>query len=135
MIREYNKNDINFINNSLNNFEKNLTVDSIFSNPFSNILVYQLGENPIAYIVFSRYYERIEIDYIYVVQSQRKKGFGSKLIDYVINKNSDTKNITLEVNVNNTSAINLYKKMGFQIVAIREKYYKDGTSAYLMERK
>ena len=44
---------------------------------------------------------------------------------------SNVINITLEVNINNIGAINLYLKNGFKVVSKREKYY-DGTDAYLM---
>ena len=43
------------------------------------------------------------------------------------------KKITLEVNINNTIALNLYKKFNFKEVAIRKGYY-NGIDAILMER-
>ena len=39
--------------------------------------------------------------------------------------------ITLEVNVDNTPAIKLYEKFGFEIVNTRKKYFNDKDS-YLM---
>ena len=41
-------------------------------------------------------------------------------------------NITLEVRVSNTVAINLYKSCGFEIAATRKRYYENGEDAYLM---
>jgi len=43
-------------------------------------------------------------------------------------------NITLEVNKENTIAINLYKSYGFIEVGIRKGYY-NGVDGILMERK
>ncbi len=86
----------------------------------------------IGFIGYSVYYERSEIDYLYVIEEYRNKGYASKLLEHVINKGLH--NITLEVSEDNISAINLYKKFGFEIVSKREKYY-NGKDAYLMLRK
>lgn len=40
--------------------------------------------------------------------------------------------ITLEVNVNNIPAINLYKKYNFKEVGLRKKYYKNTDDALIM---
>jgi ribosomal-protein-alanine N-acetyltransferase len=41
----------------------------------------------------------------------------------------------LEVRVSNTAAINLYRKLGFEIVSQIPFYYMDGEHAYLMKAK
>ncbi|MBY9012377.1 MAG: GNAT family N-acetyltransferase [Candidatus Lokiarchaeota archaeon] len=41
----------------------------------------------------------------------------------------------LEVRVRNYSAINLYKKFNYSTRSIKEKYYRDGESAYFMTLK
>ena len=133
MIAEYNKNDLGFIESRLSEFQNNISLESILLNPFTKIYIYKESKN-IGFIIYSKYYERIEIDYIFVEQEFRKKGIASKLINYIINENKDIQNITLEVSVHNEPAINLYKKSGFKVVATREKYY-NGIDAYLMERK
>ena len=135
MIHEYNNNNIEFINESLKKINNNINLNNIISNPFLKIYVYELGKQKYGFIAFSKYYERLEIDYIFVKEEYRKMGIGSKLLEFIINENSDIENITLEVKINNEAAIKLYKKMNFEIVATREKYYEDGLSAYLMERK
>ena len=50
------------------------------------------------------------------------------LLDYIINycKNINISQINLEVNSNNTIAINLYKKFGFKQVGLRKNYYSNG---------
>lgn len=92
---------------------------------------YMIIDN-VAFIGYSIYFERAEIDYLYVKEEYRNKGYASKLVDYVIKQNFE--NITLEVNKKNVPAINLYKKFNFEIVAERKQYYK-GEDAYLMMRK
>ncbi len=132
MVRYYNKEDYSFLENVLKEFNTNL--DSIKTNPFSKILVYDDGIKK-GVLIFSIYYDRAELDYIYVYSEFRKNGIASKLMEFMIKECNSVKNITLEVNVNNESATKLYKKFNFDIVASREKYYNNGNSAYLMERK
>ena len=42
------------------------------------------------------------------------------------------KHITLEVASQNTIAIHLYEKMGFQKISIRKNYYRNGDDAIIM---
>ena len=135
MIREYSEFDIDFLRENLINFEQNISFENIISNPFTKVYIYENNSRKMGFIVSSKYYERMEIDYIFVLEEYRNNGVASKLITYIIDNNPEIENITLEVNINNKPAINLYQKMGFSIVAVREKYYTDGTDAYLMERK
>ena len=92
--------------------------------------------NIIGFINYYDLYERFEISYIEVVEEYRNNHIGSLMLEHLINigKDKNIINITLEVNVNNTFAIKLYKKYHFNVVAKREKYY-DGEDGYLMERK
>ncbi|EKU92726.1 ribosomal protein S18-alanine N-acetyltransferase [Bacteroides oleiciplenus] len=66
----------------------------------------------------------------------RGKGVGQLLIERAVAvayKKSLGK-ITLEVNVSNFSAIQLYEKNGFECVGIRKNYYHDGTDAHYMQK-
>jgi len=132
MIRFYNDSDCDSVNVILSSFGCNIDLNS---NPFYKCLVYE--ENGIlGVIVFEEIYGRIELDYIIVDDNYRRLGIASKLMDYLVYyaKNNSVSNITLEVNENNTSAINLYKKYKFKLVSRRENYYKDN-DAILMIRK
>lgn len=117
--------DINYINN-LSNYKVTL-------NPFNKVIGYYINDTLVGFLDYSVMYEKIEINYIFVINEYRRKSIAYKLIKYVVD-NYDFENITLEVNVNNVSAINLYKKLGFKIIGIRKKYY-DGIDGYLMEVK
>ena len=59
------------------------------------------------------------------------------MLEEIINiaKNKNMKSITLEVNVNNNIAINLYKKYGFKEVGIRPKYYNNTDDAIIMTKE
>lgn len=52
-----------------------------------------------------------------------------------ISKERQLKDITLEVNINNIPAINLYKKYGFEKVGVRKKYYNNLEDALIMTKK
>ena len=132
MIRLYKDSDYESVNRLLSSFDSNIDLNS---NPFYNCLVYD-EEEILGVIVFEEIYGRIELDYIIVDNNYRRLGIASKLMEYLVNyaKNNSVSNITLEVNENNTSALNLYKKYKFEMVSRRENYYKDN-DAILMIRK
>ena len=90
-------------------------------NPYLKIKGYYINDNIVGVIVYEDIFNRFEIDYIVVDSQYRRQGIASKLLESVINLNPE--NITLEVREDNISAINLYKKYGFEIVSKREKYY------------
>ena len=74
---------------------------------------------------------------IAVMPEHRGKGIGYTLMKEAM-KNMEkynAKECFLEVRVSNQPAINLYKKLGFQIVKTIRHYYMDGEDAYLMARK
>lgn len=123
MIKEVN--DITYLN-SLSDYKVTL-------NPFNKIIGYYINDLLVAFLDYSVMYEKIEINYIFVVNEYRRKNIAYNLIKYIID-NYKFDNITLEVNINNINAINLYKKLGFKVISIRKNYY-DGIDGYLMEVK
>ena len=127
MIRELELKDLDEVNLLLKTFNYKITEDS-FNNPFFKSLVYY--EDVIkGVIVYDFLYDRVEIEYIYVLDDYKKLGIGTKLLKEIEKLN--IKNITLEVKESNKIAINFYKKNGFKIVAIRENYYRN-ENGYLM---
>ncbi|MCI8273689.1 MAG: ribosomal protein S18-alanine N-acetyltransferase [Clostridia bacterium] len=73
---------------------------------------------------------------IVVKKSYRGKGIGGELLDSLIDLcgELDIKSITLEVNVSNIPAINLYTKFGFKNMGIRKKYYNNSQDAIIMTK-
>lgn len=68
----------------------------------------------------------------------QNKGYGSFLLNQTILKIKEfekVKKIILNVNINNSSAIKLYEKIGFRIIQKINNYYQLRDSAYLMELK
>lgn len=98
--------------------------------------------NILGFITVQSILSDIEILNICVDIEHRKKGIGQLLIKHIINlafQNSFS-TIFLEVNVNNIHAIELYKKVGFQIISTRKGYYfnkltNNKEDAYIMNFK
>ena len=63
---------------------------------------------------------------------RQKEGIGGILLKDFLNDLENISTVFLEVKKSNFSAINLYKKNGFKVRGERKKYYKDGSSALLM---
>ena len=62
-------------------------------------------------------------------------GLGNVIVEQLVKeaKENNISSMTLEVRVNNISAINLYKKYGFIEEAVRKNYYQDtGEDAIIM---
>lgn len=105
-------------------------------NIFTKGYIFLENNAPIGFILYDLIYDRAELNYIYVDDSYRNHRIASKMMDAMIKECSDCNlsNITLEVNVNNSAAISLYKKYKFEICALRKGYY-NGQDGYLMIRK
>lgn len=106
------------------------------TNPFKIIYCFKEKRNIIGFIEISHIYDRIEIDYIYVLKEYRNKNIASSLIEKIITYGVENKvqNITLEVKVDNKPAVNLYKKYKFTECAIRKGYY-NGIDGILMKKE
>lgn len=130
MIIELTKENLAELNNSIvdiGNLKQELE-----SNPFAKVLLYKEQGQIIGYLYYSDIYDRAEINQIEIATIHRNCGKASNLLQKMIE--AVDKSITLEVSVENTNALNLYKKFGFQKKAIRKGYYH-GIDAILMERK
>lgn len=124
--------DIELINSFLKYF--NTEIKEI--NEFSNYYIYNDDNNIIGFLDFSFIYDRIELNYIYVLKKYRGKEIASKMMKELIKfaKDNNCLNITLEVNENNISAIKLYEKYDFKNATIRNNYYGN-ENAILMIRE
>lgn len=116
------------------NFMKNLFLKS--DNPYSRVVVYQKDSKILGAIIYSIIYERAELDQIAVVKSIIRTGIGGKLMEYFLRdvKQNGCEEISLEVFEKNKPAIKLYKKYGFEEVAVRKNYYPNG-DGILMTKK
>ena len=87
--------------------------------------------------VFQVVLDEAQINYFVVNKKFRKKGFGSYLMSYLIDKceKLNLKKLLLEVSQNNVTAERFYSRFDFSTVGKRKNYYKDGSHALLKEKK
>lgn len=73
---------------------------------------------------------------IIVAAQVRRSGLGSTLMETLLAdcEKMELRRLFLEVRESNYPAIALYRKYGFEKVAVREKYYKDGERATVMRK-
>ena len=86
--------------------------------------------------VFQVVLDEAQINYFVVKKKFRKKGFGSYLMSYLINKceKLNLNKLLLEVSLSNVTAESFYSRFDFSTVGIRRNYYRDGSDALLKEK-
>lgn len=131
-IRVYKKEDISTITSLALKLHDNYV---FYLDTYSSCLVLEENGNIIGFISYSIIYDRAEIIDVIIDEKYRDKGYGKKLVSEVITIafSNNCNNITLEVSILNKVAIRLYENMGFEIVGVRKKYYKDN-DGYLMKK-
>ena len=128
MIKEYNS----YPQISVDNFIYKLSKQEFSTDPFLRLLVFEDDNTIKGFLLYSEIYDRLEIDYIYVLEEYRNMGIASKLLEYLFSKYNYS--CSLEVRCDNMNAIKLYKKFNFEIITIRKNYYGN-VDGYLMVRK
>ena len=82
-------------------------------------------------------HDEAQINYFVVNQEFRKRGYGSFLMNYLIElcETLDINKILLEVSQENNAAQKFYDHFNFSTVGLRRNYYKDGSNALLKEKQ
>jgi ribosomal-protein-alanine N-acetyltransferase len=77
--------------------------------------------------------DECELLSIAVEPAERSKGLAKMLMEYCCNElaKRGIKKFFLEARESNVAAISLYKKLGFEKLAERKKYYADGEGAIM----
>jgi len=94
-----------------------------FSFPY--VIVDYRNKRVIGYIIFWHINDNIQISNIAIHPDYRRKGIARLLLQRVINslQKEKVKYITLEVRPSNLTAQSLYRKLGFEIIGVKENYY------------
>ena len=107
----------------------------INENAFSHNYVVEDNNEIIGYVGLWIMYDQSQITTIGVHPNHQRKGVGQMMMNRMVEESISHRCLTmsLEVRVSNEKAISLYKKNGFEIVALRKNYYEDNhEDAYLM---
>ena len=96
-----------------------------------------LANTSIGICVLDVVLDEAQINFFVVNHKYRKKGFGTYLMNYLINecKKLNINKLLLEVSLSNTTAEQFYSRFDFYTVGVRTNYYKDGSDALLKEKK
>ena len=88
-------------------------------------------------IGFSGLKKRGHVVSVAVIPEHRKKGVGEALVSSAMDamRTYNAKQCYLEVRVSNDPAVELYKKLGFEVTRTSQSYYADGEDAYIMTKK
>lgn len=134
IIKCISKDDVDVIEQLMNCFYDRRML--FLNDPFSFLLCIYCDDKLVGYLSYSLIYDRSELNYIIISDKYRNQGYAYALMYYYVDicDRCGCKNITLEVNEHNLSAIKLYTKFNFQVVATRQNYYSDG-DGYLMLRE
>lgn len=79
---------------------------------------------------------RLELLAIAVQERERRKGLGSRLLREIIRlaKNRGADELMLHTGSDNTAAIRLFQKNGFEVVGLRKAFYPRGQDALVMRK-
>ena len=87
--------------------------------------------------VFQIVLDEAQLNYFVINKKFREKGFGSHLMSFLIKKceKLNISRLFLEVSKSNVNAEKFYNRFNFSTVGIRRNYYKNGSDAFLKEKK
>ena len=88
-----------------------------------------------AFAIWQMSGDECELLSIAVEQAERGKGLAKMLMEHCHKElvKLGAKNFFLEVRENNTAAISLYKKLGYEKISERKGYYTNGENATIMK--
>lgn len=137
-ISEMSETDLLFFNGSLQDSFDDFWTFNILKQEFytenTTYIVAKENDDIVGFAGILVIMDEANIMNIVTKKDKRKFGIGTLLLTNLIEiaKNKHLTSITLEVNEHNTPAINLYKKLNFEQVGLRKKYYNNTDSAILM---
>lgn len=117
-----------------NNFVNLFKLEYIIDSKDEDVYGYYDSGNLLGFIHVLKTFECLEIINVVVDSDYRNKGVATKLINYLNDCYDDIEYILLEVNEINSNAINLYNKLGFNVINVRKKYYGND-DALIMRRE
>ena len=137
-LRPYKSSDYAFVYQTENQVFHSMTPSEFSSYYLDNSLIHiemiMNDDAVIGYIVIWLDIDKSQIYSMYIKDKYRRKYYAYQacsLLEKDLIKRG-VKTWTLEVRQSNLSAINLYKKLGFEIVTSRDDYYQDHEDAWLM---
>lgn len=134
MTKEHLKQIENVLEEQFDKFWNANVLDKELENPLSTYIVAIIGGQVVGYAGLWQSLEEGHITNIVTRKDKRGNKIATKMLEELIQmaQNKNLKCVTLEVNVHNDIAINLYKKYNFKEVGRRTKYYNGTDDALIM---
>ncbi len=103
----------------------------------TKIYILEKGREIIGFSLFSidAFSKQVHLLKLVVSTKERNSGLGRTLLadSLKILAQSSIRDCYLEVSVDNLAAVSLYKRLGFQTLVLKKKFYSDGQDAYAMQ--
>ncbi len=95
------------------------------SHPY--VIIHSIEKRIIGYFIYWTLNKEVQISNIAIHPDYRRMGIGETVLRQLLSqlRKNRTKFIFLEVRPSNTAALNLYRKLDFEIVGIRKDYYRN----------
>jgi len=113
-----------------------------FDYSFAKILVFddsfgESGEPPsaVGFLLFWETGDEVQLMRLGVEPHFQGQGIGSMLLNHLVTESDRRRTYTLEVRESNDGARTFYRRLGFNDIAVRQRYYSDGENAILMQRR
>ncbi len=93
---------------------------------------------PVGFACFLTIVDSADLQLITIAPSHRKKGYAEFLLKFALRNllQNGIQKVLLEVRCGNTSALALYHKLGFQVLALRKNMYRNpAEDGFLMTKK
>lgn len=102
----------------------------------NNFIVAEKANEITGYIIAKVKKDLLDFVSLAISEKHQGLGIGTTLMKFIIDhsKACGIKKASLEVKTTNKKAISFYENIGFDIKKTMKKYYRDGKSAYLMEK-
>lgn len=132
--------DLEYFENNLLEFDDFWTFRLLkeeFENELTTCVVAKIEDEIIGFASLWEPPFEIHLNNIFVRKDVRGRNIGSIILEKLIEiaKMKEKEELTLEVNVNNSVAIKLYEKYGFEKVGVRKKYYNNVDDGLIMTKK
>ncbi len=125
----------NILLDSFDNFWSYETLLEESHSQLSTIFVAKYNNEIVGFTGIKKICDEAELMNIVTRKDCRHYGIASATLEYIISFCKNLSCINLEVNSENSIAINLYKKYNFKQVGLRKKYYNNIDDAILMTLK
>ena len=104
------------------------------NNPVASVDLYWSGDQVAGFVCTWLIAGEMQLQNIATLPAMRRRGIAARLLQHVIccGMRQSLHSVQLEVRASNEPAIAMYRRFGFTVTGMRQRYYPDGEDALLM---